>query len=600
MDSERSTVSPVAIARLSSSHEILFQVLSDYRPHCTPADMTIGPHILCSNILVLLRTGQSSEDLDSETLTSVKEHIHRLESEIVARDEHLRTQATSLQHERNLAVQDLENHKSIFAPIRRLPNDVLLYIFQTSIDDRVKLDVKTIPWLLGYICHHWRALSRSAGSLWTDIFLESVCSSNLPPGRSSLRKHLLSLSRSSPLKIRIAMIHPRDVDPGDHYFFHREVCPGDDRGIVWEDIILHSHRWSHIALSTQGSVAALRSFSCHLPCLRSLFLSIHGASSTTDICRLFSSVPLLRDLDFCGSIVLWRVLARTVPLHQLVNLTMSLSINEASEENSDLDDANPDFYACLKDAILLENLAFKVYSERIIFQPSGPSDASLFHPFIHHNIHTLALDGDIPTVLGQCFMPNLKELFVYRDYEMELIAPMIAPPAHAGSLLRFACHSKSNLQTFSYFKSLPLPVLNSAWEQWSTSLTKLTITVVETTRADTVRELTFEEGRPGVLPNLQYLKLRAPEGLCIFEDDSLVKMAFSRHTRCPGTFTDFLIHTILDAGEVPSRDSIIHMKRLRDLKTLGVRVQLLLGGRHLDHFETDEVFAEFLDAWKYE
>ncbi len=143
-------------------------------------------------------------------------------------------------------------------------------------------------------------------------------------------------------------------------------------------------------------------------------------------------------------------------------------------------------------------------------------------------------------------------------------------------------------------------MLNSAWEQWSTSLTKLTITVVETTRADTVRELTFEEGRPGVLPNLQYLKLRAPEGLCIFEDDSLVKMAFSRHTRCPGTFTDFLIHTILDAGEVPSRDSIIHMKRLRNLRTLGVRVQLLLGGRHLDHFETDEVFAEFLDAWKYE
>ncbi len=445
MESERSTVSPVAIARLSSSHVIFFQVLSDYRPHCTPADMTIGPHILCSNILVLLRTGQSSEDLDSEMLTSVKEHIHHLESEIVTCDEHLQTQATSLQHERDLAVQDLENHKSIFAPIRRLPNDVLLYIFQISIDDRVKLDVKTIPWLLGYICHHWRALSRSAGSLWTDIFLESACSSNLPPGRSSLRKHLLSLSRSSPLKIRIAMIHPRDVDPGDHYFFHSEVCPGDDRGIVWEDIILHSHRWSHIALSTQGSVAALRSFSCHLPCLRSLFLSIHDASSTTDICRLFSSVPLLRDLDFCGSIVLWRVLARTVPLHQLVNLTMSLRINEAGAENSDLDDANPDFYACLKDAILLENLAFKVYSERIIFQPSGPSDASLFHPFIHHNIHMLALDGDIPTVLGQCFMPNLKELFVYRDYEMELIAPMIAPPAHAGSLLRFACHSKSNL-----------------------------------------------------------------------------------------------------------------------------------------------------------
>ncbi len=79
--------------------------------------MTIGPHIVCRNILVLLRTGQSSEDLDSETLTPVKEHIRRLESEIVTRDDHLQTQATSLQHECDLAVQDLENHKSIFAPI---------------------------------------------------------------------------------------------------------------------------------------------------------------------------------------------------------------------------------------------------------------------------------------------------------------------------------------------------------------------------------------------------------------------------------------------------------------------------------------------------
>ncbi|KAK0434511.1 hypothetical protein EV421DRAFT_1341033 [Armillaria borealis] len=120
--------------------------------------MTIGPHIVCNNIMVLLRTGQASEDLDSETLASVKEHIRHLESEIVACDEHLHLQATSVQHERDLAVQDLESHKSIFVPVRRLPNDVLLYIFQTSIGANVKFNVNNVPWLLGYVCHHWRAL----------------------------------------------------------------------------------------------------------------------------------------------------------------------------------------------------------------------------------------------------------------------------------------------------------------------------------------------------------------------------------------------------------------------------------------------------------
>ncbi|PBK61766.1 hypothetical protein ARMSODRAFT_964566 [Armillaria solidipes] len=88
-----------------------------YRTHCTPADMTIGLHIVCNDIMVPLRTGQTSEDLDSETLVSVKEHIRHLESEIVACNEHLHLQATSVQHERDLAVQDLESHKSIFVPV---------------------------------------------------------------------------------------------------------------------------------------------------------------------------------------------------------------------------------------------------------------------------------------------------------------------------------------------------------------------------------------------------------------------------------------------------------------------------------------------------
>ncbi len=89
---------------------------------------------MCSDIMVLLRTGQPSEDLYSATLASVIEHISLLASEIVARDEQLQSQASttlngSLRHERDLAVQDFKNHKSIFVPVRRLPNDVLLRIF---------------------------------------------------------------------------------------------------------------------------------------------------------------------------------------------------------------------------------------------------------------------------------------------------------------------------------------------------------------------------------------------------------------------------------------------------------------------------------------
>ncbi len=305
MEPESPTVrQSIDLARVMPSHVVsTVQEIADYLQHCTPENTAVGPHIICSDIIVLLRTGHSSEDLYSETLASVVEHIRLLESEIIARDEQLQAQFDApLQHERDLAVQDLKNHKSIFAPVRRLPSDVLLRIFQISIEERVKLDVKTTPWLLGYIRHHWRAVSRTSRTLWTNISLESACSSNLPSGRRSLRNNLLSLSGGLPLSISVCMFHPSDAD-----MFHRLICPGDDRDILWEDIALRSHRLAHIFLMISGSMSPLQTFSCHLPLLHRLCLVIRDVTRThvAHICRLFPSTPLLQDLAFCGSFHEW-------------------------------------------------------------------------------------------------------------------------------------------------------------------------------------------------------------------------------------------------------------------------------------------------------
>ncbi len=144
-------------------------------------------------------------------------------------------------------------------PVRRLPNDVLLRIFQTSIDEMVEPDVKTTLWLLGYICHHWRALSRSSRSLWADISLMSR-RSDLSSGQHNLRKHLLPLSEDLPQRIYIIIhIHYRRTGiPG-------QVFSGDDTDIIWEDIALHSHRWSHITpFILGGSLSAFQNFSRNL------------------------------------------------------------------------------------------------------------------------------------------------------------------------------------------------------------------------------------------------------------------------------------------------------------------------------------------------
>ncbi|KAK0434447.1 hypothetical protein EV421DRAFT_2039625 [Armillaria borealis] len=568
--------------------------MSGCHGHYTPKNMAVGPHAMCSDIMVLLRTGQSSEDLYSATLASVIEHIRLLESEIVSRDELLQSQATTplkapLRHERDLAVQDLKNHKSIFAPVRRLPNDVLLRIFQMSIDGKVDPDVKTTPWLLGYICHHWRALSRS---LWTNIFLVSL-RSHLSSGQRNLRKHLLSLSGDLPLRMDVMIIHIHHHSTG----IPGQVCPGDDRDIIWDDIALHSHRWSHITLSIQGGpLSAFQNFSRKLPLLRSLSLSASGLTNY-HIGRLFPSAPLLQDLTFDGTIVLWRELARAMPLSQLVKLSVKVTMHR-------LDDPSPDFYTCMKEATMLENLEFSVSRDKDhVVQTSTPSNSQLLPTFVHNKIQNLKLDSDILSILDRCSIPNLKEIYISGKHRNYLAGPEVE--YGVGPLLRFVERSECSVEAFSCydFKPVPLSEFNGLWKQWSSSLTKLAMFVTSATRVDAVRELTFEEGKPSILPNLQHLTLFALEGVSIFKDDSLLKMASSRLTRCPGSFTTLAIRIGTYNGKVLSQEIITQMKRLRtEMRAEGVCVKLYLAQNLLDYFrdyfETDERFTKFVEERK--
>ncbi len=562
--------------------------------------MAVGPHVMCGDITALLRTGQSSEGLHSATLASVMEHIRLLESEIVARFEQLQLQATSLNayrllHERDLAVQDLKNHKSIFAPIRRLPNDVLLHIFQMSIAARVIPDVRATPWVLGYICHHWRAVSRSSRSLWTNISVMNTRSSYISSGQRNLCKYLLSLSGDSPLNICTEILRSQFT-----VLLHRLLSSHGDRDIVWEDLAVHSHRWSHMSLSIKGPVSAFENFSCNLPLLRSLTLLTPDLTNP-HIGRLFSSAPLLQDLTFTGTIVLWRELARAMPLSQLVRLAVGVTMHK-------LDDASPDFYACVKKATMLEDLEFLVThkeddSEDSVVQPSVQSNAQILPTFGHNSIKRLVLDSKSLSILDQCSVPNLKALSIYSGYgnhpggsEVESTDPGVE------YLLRFVERSDCNVQTFVSFLSTPLSIFKSLWKQWSSSLTNLTVTVTSAARLDAVRELTFKEGKPGILPYLQHLTLRSSEGVSIFQDGSLLGMASSRLTRCPGSFRTLAIETMMSGEDILSQDIITQMKRLREMRAVGVRVELLLvKSLHyahyyptLDYFETDERFTKFL------
>ncbi len=212
------------------------------------------------------------------------------------------------------------------------------------------------------------------------------------------------------------------------------------------------------------------------------------------------------------------------------------------------------------------------------------------------------MDGEILSVLDQCSIPNLKELLILNEQRNHLVEPEVeSTDLGVTHLLRFVEHSECNVESFIYLRPMVLSKFKGLWQQWSSSLTKLGITVTSATRVDTVRELTFEEGKPGILPYLQHLELCTPEGMSIFQDGSLLEMALSRHTRCPGSFRTLVVETRMADEDILSQDIITEMKRLRGMRAVGVRVKLFLAtdvyiAEHpcSDCFETDERFAKFL------
>ncbi|KAJ7238558.1 hypothetical protein B0H12DRAFT_960866, partial [Mycena haematopus] len=96
--------------------------------------------------------------------------IERTESDISITDAHIaRLQCAMEELTRHRA--ELENfvrsHKHIISAQRRLPNEILLEIFEHCVDPLAPLEPRcNVSWIISQVCSLWRVLALRSPPLW--------------------------------------------------------------------------------------------------------------------------------------------------------------------------------------------------------------------------------------------------------------------------------------------------------------------------------------------------------------------------------------------------------------------------------------------------
>ncbi|KAJ7753489.1 hypothetical protein B0H16DRAFT_1834562 [Mycena metata] len=175
------------------------------------------------------------------------------------------------QHYTNL--QNLvDTYRGVLSTLRRLPNEILLEIFQHTFTHLDNLDTfGNAPWLVIQVCRHWRAVALASPGFWSHFII---------PGGENLQSLLMATAfpaqvervRGGPISIYFA------ADPSPH---------------VLAMFLPLSSQWDNISLDT--SLFMSPPLSDHVfPALRRLTLYYLGPEPR-EVCRN-DAMPALEDL----------------------------------------------------------------------------------------------------------------------------------------------------------------------------------------------------------------------------------------------------------------------------------------------------------------
>ncbi|PBK66683.1 hypothetical protein ARMSODRAFT_1086516 [Armillaria solidipes] len=196
----------------------------------------------------------------SSDITAIKQGLRRLQNLAVA----MRVELDEIAAARR-------RYRSILAPIRRLPQEVLLAIFSLCRESYLgedSLDPRKFPWFLGHVCHMWRDLVHSSPLLWSSVALMTRYTSH---SIDMIRYHL---ERSGNVLLDVFI---------DGAFRCRPLALK-----AVDCVYSHSYRWRSAELRMDEKRFMSRTF----PCLQSLRLFYFSRSLN----QRFLDAPALRNV----------------------------------------------------------------------------------------------------------------------------------------------------------------------------------------------------------------------------------------------------------------------------------------------------------------
>ncbi len=208
------------------------------------------------------------------------------------------TQLEKIQLRRRAVLKALESRKSIYAPIRRLPRDILIEIFDSVCDSwwqenergvyhsldisgpHHSLDVSGPLWVLGRVCGFWRDALHSSPASWArKLVVQAPFSKYAPEILQTYLKHT-----------------------GEHHLNLQVFCrkaAKDDK--ILSLLVQSCQRWTNLSISAcQPHMPHFESIS-HFPALQTVGMYIYDGYGRT-VCHsdMFLSAPQLRRASLLG------------------------------------------------------------------------------------------------------------------------------------------------------------------------------------------------------------------------------------------------------------------------------------------------------------